>query len=81
MSQRARAPPHPPSFLPATAPATQTTLKTEQRYSVFAHKKISTSSSSVGEIRLKENCERLMTQLENDIKKLGIPGPIYVKDE
>ena len=48
---------------------------------MFAHKKISTSCSSVGEIRLKENCERLMTQLENDIKKLGIPGPIYVKDE
>ena len=52
-----------------------------QRYSVFAHKKISTSNSSVGEIRLKENCERLMTQLESDIKKLSIPGPISVKDE
>ena len=52
-----------------------------QRYSVFAHKKISTSCSSVGEIRLKENCERLMSQLEADIKKLTLPGPLYVKEE
>jgi hypothetical protein len=68
--------PHPPPFFTHSIPSPAL-----QRYSVFAHKKISTSNSSVGEIRLKENCERLMTQLENDIKKLSIPGPIFVKDD
>jgi hypothetical protein len=74
-SPRVRPPPPFPALTPLPI------LTRAQRYSVFAHKKISTSCSSVGEIRLKENCERLMTQLENDIKKLNIPGPIYVKDD
>lgn len=51
-----------------------------QRYSLFAHKKISTSCSSVGEIRLKENCEALMDKLEKDINRLSIPAPIYISD-
>ena len=49
-----------------------------QRYSLFAHRKISTTNSSVGEIRLKENCERLMDKLEKDIHRLSIPAPIYI---
>ncbi len=51
-----------------------------QRYSLFAHRKISTTNSSVGEIRLKENCERLMDKLEKDINRLSIPAPIYISD-
>jgi hypothetical protein len=40
-----------------------------QRYSLFAHRKISTTNSSVGEIRLKENCESLMDKLEKERKE------------
>jgi len=52
-----------------------------QRYSLFAHKKISTTNSSVGEIRLKENCEALMDKLEKDINRLSIPAPIFIKED
>ena len=52
-----------------------------QRYSLFAHRKISTTNSSVGEIRLKENCESLMDRLEKDINRLSIPAPIYIASD
>lgn len=51
------------------------------KYGVIAHRKISTSNSTQGEIRWKESCEALMAQLEADIKKLSVNAPIYVADE
>ena len=70
---------HPP---PSSArnPAPPPPLFAPQRYSLFAHRKISTTNSSVGEIRLKENCESLMDKLEKDILRLSVPAPIYISD-
>ena len=51
-----------------------------QRYGVTAHRKISTATSSVGEIRMKENCEKLMNQLDADIRKLSLPEPIFIAE-
>lgn len=48
------------------------------RYQVIAHRKITTSNSTVGEIRWKESCESQMSQLEADIKKLSVKAPIYI---
>ncbi len=48
------------------------------KYQVIAHRKISTSSSTMGEIRWKESCEAQMAQLEADIKRLSVKAPIYV---
>jgi hypothetical protein len=48
------------------------------RYQVIAHRKISTSNSTIGEIRWKEDCERQMSQLERDIERLSVKAPIYV---
>lgn len=50
------------------------------RLGVRAHRKISTSGSTVGEIRSKENGERMLARLEADIKRLSVPSPIYVTD-
>lgn len=48
------------------------------KYQQIAHRKISTTNSTQGEIRWKESCEAMMSQLEGDIKKLSTKGPIYV---
>lgn len=48
------------------------------KYQVIAHRKISTSNSTMGEIRWKETCEAQMAQLEADIKRLSVKAPIYV---
>jgi hypothetical protein len=48
------------------------------KYQVIAHRKISTSNSTAGEIRWKESCEAQMAALEADIKKLSVRAPIYV---
>jgi hypothetical protein len=50
------------------------------KYQQIAHRKISTSNSTVSEIRWKENCESQMAQLEADIKRLSVKGPIYIVD-
>jgi hypothetical protein len=48
------------------------------KYQQIAHRKISTTNSTQGEIRWKESCEAMMSQLEGDIKKLSAKGPIYI---
>ena len=48
------------------------------KYQVQAHKKVSTSTSSLGEIRAKESGEAMMRALEADIRKLSVAGPIFV---
>jgi hypothetical protein len=50
------------------------------RYQVIAHRKISTSNSTIGEIRWKEECEAQLSQLERDIERLSVKAPIYVVD-
>ncbi len=50
------------------------------RFQVIAHRKISTSNSTIGEIRWKETCEKQMAQLEADIKRLSVRAPIYIVD-
>lgn len=45
---------------------------------VIAHRKISAATASLGEIRWKEDCEKQMSKLEADIKRLSVAGPIYV---
>lgn len=52
-----------------------------RRYQKMTHQKISTHTSSLGQIRAKENCERMMDELEKDIARLSVAGPIYVVDE
>jgi hypothetical protein len=51
------------------------------RYQVIAHRKISTSNSTIGEIRWKEDCERQLSQIERDIERLSVKAPIYVVDQ
>jgi hypothetical protein len=48
------------------------------KYQVQAHKKVSTSTSSLGEIRAKESGEAMMRALEADIRKLSVVGPVFV---
>lgn len=48
------------------------------KYQVISHRKISTSNSTMGELRWKESCESQMAQLEADIKKLSVKAPLYV---
>jgi hypothetical protein len=50
------------------------------RYQVIAHRKISSTNSTIGEIRWKEQCETQMAQLEADIKRLSVRAPIFVVD-
>lgn len=47
----------------------------------ISFKNISTSSSSIGQIRAKEQCETQMKQLEKDIARLETKGPIYVLED
>jgi ribosomal protein L29 len=51
------------------------------RYQKMTHQKISTHNSSLGQIRNKEQCERQMDELEKDIARLSVKGPIFVVDE
>ncbi|RYG51114.1 hypothetical protein EON67_04020 [archaeon] len=50
-------------------------------YQRITFKKISTSNSTIGEIRWKEQCERTLAQLEKEIERLSVKGPIYVVDD
>jgi len=52
-----------------------------QQYQKITFKSISTSNSTIGQIRSKEACEQQMSQLERDIKRLSAKGPIYVLDD
>jgi len=50
-------------------------------YQKTTFKNISTSNSTIGEIRWKENCERQLAQIEKDIAKLTVKAPIFVVDD
>lgn len=50
-------------------------------YQAITHKRISSSTSTAGAIRRKENCEKELAQLEKDIQRLSVKGPILVVDE
>mmetsp|Transcript_82784 Transcript_82784/g.200643 ORF Transcript_82784/g.200643 Transcript_82784/m.200643 type:complete len:265 (+) Transcript_82784:180-974(+) len=50
-------------------------------YQLITFKRISSSSSTIGAIRRKEECENQLAQLEKDIAKLEARGPIYVVDD
>lgn len=50
-------------------------------YQKITFKNISTSNSTIGQIRAKEACEQQLAQLERDIKRLSAKGPIYVLDD
>lgn len=52
-----------------------------RQYQLVTHKKISTATSTVSEIRYKEQCERELAALEGDIGKLQADGPIFVLSE
>ena len=49
-----------------------------RQYQQITYRKISTSNSTIGEIRWKELCEKQLEQLEADIKALSVKGQIYV---
>lgn len=49
-------------------------------YQLIAFQRVSSSTSTVGAIRRKEDCENQLAQLEKDIEKLEARGPIYVVD-
>lgn len=51
------------------------------RYQRITHQKISTSTSTLGQVRAKEMCERQLDEIERDIKRLSVAGPIMVVDE
>jgi len=50
-------------------------------YQLITFKRVSSSNSTVGAIRRKEECESQLAQIEKDIAKLEARGPIYVVDE
>ncbi len=50
-------------------------------YQRTTFKKISTSNSTVSEIRFKENCESTLAQIEKDIARLQVKAPIFVVDD
>lgn len=50
-------------------------------YQLITFKRVSSSNSTVGAIRRKEECENQLAQLEKDIAKLEARGPIYVVDD
>jgi hypothetical protein len=51
------------------------------RYQKTTFKAISTSTSTIGEIRWKERCETQLTQIERDIARLSVRAPIFVVDD
>jgi len=50
-------------------------------YQKTTFKNISTSNSTIGEIRWKENCEKQLAQIEKDIARLSVKAPIFVVDD
>ena len=56
-------------------------LQVMHKYQLISFKKISTSNSTLGEIRLKQTLEAQLTTLEADIAKLCVPGPIMIVDD
>lgn len=64
-------------MLPSAGAGDQVNLK----YQKTTFKSISTSNSTIGEIRWKENCEKQLTQIERDIARLSVKAPIYVVDD
>lgn len=50
-------------------------------YQRITFKKISTSNSTTGEIRFKEQCETALASIERDIARLSVKAPIYVVDD
>lgn len=51
------------------------------KYQKTTFKSISTSNSTIGEIRWKESCEKQLAQIERDIARLSVKAPIYVVDD
>ena len=51
------------------------------RYQKMTHQKVSSTTATLGQIRSKETCERQLAELEKDINRLSVKGPIYVVDE
>ena len=51
-----------------------------RRYQRMSHQTITTSNSTLGQVRLKEGCERELDELEKDIERLSAKGPIMVVD-
>lgn len=49
-------------------------------YQRVAHKRVSAAGASLllSEIRFKERCEGDLARLEEDIRRLSAPGPVYV---
>ena len=50
-------------------------------YQKITFKDISTSNSTIGQVRAKEECESQLKALERDIQRLSAKGPIYVVDD
>lgn len=50
-------------------------------YQKTTFKNISTSNSSIGEIRRKELCERQLVSIEKDVARLSVKAPIFVVDD
>jgi len=48
-------------------------------YQTYSHMKISTATSSLGQVNRKQSAEAMMDALEKDIRRLSAPHPIYVK--
>lgn len=51
------------------------------QYQLITFKRVSSSNSTVGAVRRKEECERQLAQLEKDIERLSGKGPVLVVDE
>ena len=50
-------------------------------YQRVTHKRVSSATSIVSEVRFKEKCEGALARLEDDIRRLSAPGPVYVLQE
>lgn len=48
-------------------------------YQTYSHMKISTATSSLGQVNRKQTAEALLDALDKDIRRLSAPHPIYVK--
>ena len=51
------------------------------QYQLITFKRVSSSNSTVGAVRRKEECERQLAQLEKDIERLSAKGPVLIVDE
>lgn len=50
------------------------------QYQLITFKRISSSNSTVGAVKRKEDCEAQLAQLEKDIERLSAKGPVLVVD-